>query len=140
MNKLAWNWLWFLPLCFVVLCFVESYSVSHAIDIAKLAYQRWSWFGLFSPSAAFCYSAMCASVLLPIYWLGAIAAIMIDDIRDMPKRLLNSFLVAAMILGLPLLTDALIWGSFPFPVDAEGRMHLRLIPFVPWPSLPYGVY
>jgi hypothetical protein len=35
-----------------------------------------------------------------------------------------------------LLLQAVIWGSFPLPVDKDGYIHVRLIPFIPWPDIP----
>jgi len=42
-----------------------------------------------------------------------------------------------MILLSPIVTDTLIWGSFPLTFDNEGVARLRIIPFIPWPSGDY---
>jgi hypothetical protein len=53
--------------------------------------------------------------------------------------LLALFLIL-LALSVPLVTDALIWGSFPFNIDNKGVARLRLIPFLPWPDGSFGEY
>jgi len=49
-------------------------------------------------------------------------------------------LIVAAIFVLPIVTDFLIWGSFPFTIDREGASRLRVIPFIPRPSGHIGEY
>ena len=134
-ETLGRNWLWFVPLCLVVLTLVERHTVVHAHWLGKLAYQRWSWGVLVSPSAYFCWCVILASVFWPLYGLLAIAAMV-----KTRGRYVRVVLLAVAILVFPLVTDALTWGSFPSNIDKNGVRRLRLIPFVPWPAGNYGDY
>ncbi len=50
------------------------------------------------------------------------------------KRYLLSLGVIVAIIVTVILLQAVIWGSFPLPVDKNGYIHVRVIPFVPWPD------
>jgi hypothetical protein len=136
-RRIGWDWLWFLPVCTLLLLLPERHTVQHALAILKLAYQRWSWGAIFSPSAYFCAGVIMASVSWPIYGL-LLAAVALQDVKN--KRYVYALFVAITILLLPFVTDALTWGSFPFNVDNEGVHRLRMIPFFPWPDGGYGSY
>lgn len=140
-RRLGWNWLWFFPLCMAVLLLAERHTVLHALRLGKLAYQRWSWGALFSPSAYFCLCVILASVYWPIQGLRFAALIVTsDDVVETPRRYFWVFLLAVAILLLPFVSDALTWGSFPFNVDNAGIERLRMIPFIPWPDGHFGDY
>jgi hypothetical protein len=140
-RKLAWNWLWFLPLCLAVVFLVEGHTVPYAFGAFKFAYQRWSWAALISPSTYFCFSVITASVWAPLRGLKFISIVVTsDDETRVRKRYLYVFLLAAAIFAIPFITDALIWGSFPLGFDNDGVLRLRMIPFVPWPEGHYGEF
>lgn len=132
---LGWHWLWFLPLCVVVLSAVERHTVIFAFAIFKLGWERWSWGALFSPSALFCLHVIAASVIWPVFGLGSVALLVA---ARQPCR--YSLLLMVGIFLLPFVSEALIWGSFPFTFDHNGVGRLRMIPFIPWPSGDYGEY
>jgi hypothetical protein len=132
---LGWHWFWFLPLCAVVFLLVERHTVVYGFAALKLAWQRWSWAVLISPSAAFCLGVIAASIIWPLYGLGSVAFLVAA--RQQWHWVL---LIVASILLFPLVTDLLIWGSFPFTFDNERIARLRVIPFIPWPSGDYGEY
>ena len=138
-RRIGWDWLWFLPVCTVVLLLAERHTVEHALIICRLAYQRWSWGAILSPSAYFCVGVIVASVSWPIYGLLLTAvALQNQDVKK--KRYVYASVVAMTILLLPFVTDALTWGSFPFNIDDQGFHRLRMIPFFPWPDGGYGTY
>jgi hypothetical protein len=130
---LGWHWLWFIPLCVVVFFFVERHTVTWAFGALRLAWERWFWGTMISPSAVFCFSVIFASVVWPIYGLASVAYLVAAK-QQWPWILL---IIGAIVL-LPLLTDFLIWGSFPLPTDQQGFIHLRMIPFIPWPGGDFG--
>lgn len=138
-KRLGWHWLWFAPLCAMVLFFVEGHTAPNAFRLLKLGYQRWSWGGLISPSTFFCLSMIAASVCFPVQWL-VIAAGLIMECRDIPRRRIYITLIVAAIFVLPFVTDFLIWGSFPFNIDNNRISRLRMIPFIPWPDGHFGEY
>lgn len=131
-RKLGWNWLWFLPLCVAVLFLVEGHTIPFAWQLFKLAHKRWSWAALISPSAYFCLIVIVASVFWPLQALALIA----DTVKsDNPRgRWLRAVVFALLIFCVPVITDALLWGSFPFTLGSDGASRLRMIPFIPWPS------
>jgi hypothetical protein len=130
----GWHWLWFLPLCLLVLVLVERHMLVYSFVALKAAWQRWSWGVVISPSAAFCLSVIMFSVLFPLYGLNAVRLLVSERVQWR-----WTFLLIAVILLLPFVTDVLIWGSFPLTYDDEGVARLRMIPFIPWPSGGYGV-
>ena len=129
---LGWHWFWFLPLCVLVLLLIEWHTVAFGFGVLKLAWQRWDWGVLISPSAASCLSVIWFSLVFPLYGLGAIGSLVAS--RQQWRWIL---LFAVMILLLPFVTDTLIWGSFPLTFDNQGLERLRRIPFIPWPSGDY---
>jgi hypothetical protein len=69
---LGWHWFWFLPLCVLVLLLIERHTVVFGLVVLKLAWQRWDWGVLTSPSAGFCLGVIAFSVVFPLYGLGII--------------------------------------------------------------------
>lgn len=138
---MRWHWLWFLPLSLVVSLITECHTVPYALRLAALAHGRWSWFVFVSPSAYFCLTTIVESIIWPVQWLMAIPALVSakDDLQLRRRWLYCSLIVVGVIL-LPLLTDTLIWGSFPFALDNQNIQHLRMIPFIPWPSGGYNTF
>jgi hypothetical protein len=138
-RRFAWHWLWFAPLCAAVLILIEGHTISYAIQLAKLARLRWTWLGLFSPSTYFCTFVTLASIWIPSQWAWILSFVIVSsEIESVGKRWLYALLLVVGVFLLPFVTDALIWGSFPFTVNRDGTGLIRLIPFIPWPSLPYG--
>ena len=132
---LGWHWLWFLPLCAVVLSAVERHTIIYAVAILKLGWERWSWGALFSPSADFCLTVVVASVVWPLVGLGSVALLVAGR-----QRWRYSVLLIFGIFLLPFITEALMWGSFPFTFNGQGNPILRMIPFIPWPIGNYQEY
>jgi hypothetical protein len=141
-RKLGWNWLWFLPLCIAVLIFVEGYTVPFAWQLLKLGYRRWTWGALFSPSAYFFLSVLMVAVFSPLEGLLIVSAVVRAESYGLTgkRRYFYASAIIIFIFLVPLLTDALAWGSFPFTYDNHGDGRLRMIPFIPWPSGRFREY
>jgi hypothetical protein len=131
-RGLGWHWLWFAPLCVLVLLVVERHTVVFGFLVQKLWWHRWDWGVSVSPSAAFCQSVIWFSVVFPLIGMWAIGSLVAD--RQQWRWII---LLVVVIFLSPLVTDFLIWGSFPFTFDNEGVARLRMIPFFPWPSGEY---
>ena len=138
MRKMGWNWLWFAPLCALVLVVVERHTVQHGLVLCRLAYQRWSWAALVSPSADFCWCVIVFSVYFPIYSIRVLMSLIAAD--ELKRRYVYICSLVVIVFLFPFLVDAITWGSFPFNIDNEGVHRLRLFPFIPWPEGPYGDY
>ena len=82
---------------------------------------------------------MAVSICWPIQGLALTASFVTAD-DAVPRRYLVAILLVAAVFVLPLLTDFLTWGSFPFNIDNDGVSRLRMIPFMPWPSGQFGEY
>jgi hypothetical protein len=140
-TGLGWHWLWFLPLCAVVLSLIERHLVTYAFAIVKLGYQRWSWGALLSLSADFCLSLILISVRWPLLGLLFLAFLVkAGNQLKASQRWVYSVLLIGGISVSPLVVEVLVWGSFPFIIDGQGISRLRMIPFIPWPSGHYGEY
>jgi len=134
-----WNWLWLGPVFVLVLLSIERHTLPYGLRIVQLTWQRWDWGGLISPSADFCWTVVLASVFAPVY--GFVHAIeVLSSPTASGRRYLQATLIIVGIVLLPFVTDALIWGSFPFTFDNAGVGHLRMIPFIPWPDAAFGTY
>jgi len=129
---LGWHWLWFAPLCVIVLLVIEWHTLGLGFTVLKIVWQRWSWGVLISPSAAFCLGVIAFSVAFPLYGMTTIGLLVAER-----QQWHWTILLVAMILLSPIVTDTLIWGSFPLTFDNEGVARLRIIPFIPWPSGDY---
>ena len=140
-KKLGFHWLWFFPLCLLVLLLVELHTVTYAFRLLILGYQRWSWGAIFSPSAYICLSIIIISVYWPILGLKGITSIIKFKYgSNVSRRWLYSVMLVVGIFLLPFITDTLLWGTFPFCIDDHGFSRLRLIPFIPWPDCKFGAY
>lgn len=133
-DRLRWHWLWFLPVCLLVLFLVETHTVGFAFAALKLALDRWTWGLLISPSAAFCGAVLVASILAPLQGLFLLGGVVKERTVKTSQRVLYVFVGIVAILFLPMVTDILIWGSFPLSYDNQGFERLRMIPFLPWPK------
>jgi len=139
--RLGWHWLWFFPVCFLVLLFVELHTVKYAFKLLKLGFQRWEWGVLFSPSAYLCLSIVVISVDWPIRGLFSVASLVrFNNDLNADRRWLYLLVLIIGIFLLPFITEALMWGTFPFCIDDQGNSRLRLIPFLPWPGGNFGEY
>lgn len=135
------HWLWIAPLSIAAIFLAEAHTVPFAFEVLKLAWRRWTWAGLFSPSAYFCWSVVVASVFYPFLIILVATASLSSpssSTLSIPRRCFYILLAAIVVVLLPFVTDALIWGSFPFAIDNSGVHRLRLIPFIPWPDAPFG--
>jgi len=88
---------------------------------------QWSSAFLVSPSAYICFFALTASLLFPLKAMG--------EFRRMSLSGVISYAIALCVILLILST--VIWGSFPYGYDQQGYQRIRMIPFFPWPSLPF---
>ena len=102
---LDWHWLWFLPLCVIVLLLVERHTVVFGFAALNVAWERWSWAVVISPSAAFCLSVIMFSVVFPPCGLGAVGFLVAAR-----AQWRWTLLLVAVILLFPIVTDVLIWG------------------------------
>ncbi|MFZ0591971.1 MAG: hypothetical protein WAM39_16015 [Bryobacteraceae bacterium] len=105
-RNLGWHWVWFLPLCLAVLFIVEGHTVPYVLRLFALAYHRWSWGALFSPSAYFCSVAAGASLILPIQGLVFVSKIVTSSFEITNRqRATYSIVIVFVVFLLPALTD-----------------------------------
>src|ERR1035438_1625718 len=90
--------------------------------------------GLFSP-AFDCYVAALFSLFsAPLMGLIAVPSMIVMAGRgeDGP-RMKEAAGAAALCVAACLFLCALAWGSYPYSLSANGELHMRMIPFIPWP-------
>jgi hypothetical protein len=125
----------------------EVHTVTYALIVASLAWHRWDWGGLISPSAYLCWAVLLWSVFGPLMFAGVGWSSLRarswlrsgDDPAELgPSYLAGALFCLAMIFAVPYIADFLIWGTFPFTFDQAGAGYLRVIPFFPWPSRALG--
>lgn len=138
--RLGWYLVWFVPLSILILFTVERHTIPFGLTAIKLVIKRWNWSGLFSPSAAICFATVAGSIIYPAYGLIAALALLGNGCDTRKRRYLYAAVILAIVAVLPIITDTLIWGSFPFTFDSRGVGHLRVIPFLPWPSGGYMAF
>ena len=135
---MGWNLIWYVPLCLAVL-FVLWSNLHFDWVVFRTARARWVWAALLSPSAALCFSSLIANLLLPFQLVLLIPGLFDPGEPDVySKRYRYALMAIVGIFVIPLLVEAVVWGSFPFNYDPDGTGRLRLIPFVPWPTNPFG--
>lgn len=81
-----------------------------------------------------------ASICLPLYLLLLIPSTFAETTEARAKRCALVVALVLLALVIPFITDAIVWGSFPFNIDNNGVARLRLIPFIPWPEGKFGDY
>jgi hypothetical protein len=103
----------------------------------RLLFHNWDWGFFISPSAYLFFALLPLSITVPVTLLCSIPRLFIRDENGglYKHRFLWSFLL--FIAGIPavqLIILLLMWGSFQLGVDAQNNIHLRLLPFIPWPD------
>ena len=131
------NLLWYVPLCVVVLGFVFFVNGSTDLRYVQLVVRRWTWGALLSPSSYVFGASLMGTIVYPLAALAAIPKFFDISRPSYNKRYQITALAVAVIFGVSILLEFVGWGSFPLDVDAERMIHLRLIPFLPWPDRPF---
>ena len=132
-----WMLAWYLPLVALVLSFVVGVIGRVAWQDLRLVAHRFSVGVFFSPAAYLHFSALLASVFLPLQLLLAIPIHFNEKMPSYPRRYRLAFGLVFLIVASAVVLQFVIWGTFPLEADASHQIHLRLIPFIPWPDRPF---
>lgn len=135
-GTMRFNLVWYVPLCIWIVLYIIIPNLTSGLHNVALVFHRFSWGIFFSPSAYVFFSAVITSVFLPLQLLLVVLSFFDPDVPLSRRRHLWSFAVVVVIVLSALLLQAVIWGSFPLPVDKDGYIHVRMIPFIPWPDSP----
>jgi hypothetical protein len=130
------NLLWYIPLSGGILIYFIIPNLTSGYQNTALVFHRFSWLLFISPSAYLFLSSVLASVFFPIQLLLLIPVFFDPETSSFNRRYLKSFAIFVGIAVSCFLIQVIIWGSFPLPLDSEGYIHLRMIPFLPWPETP----
>ncbi|WP_372522376.1 hypothetical protein [Sulfuricaulis sp.] len=128
------NFIWYLPLSVAVVFYFVIPDVTSGYHNVVLVFHRFSWAIFISPSAYLFFTCVLASVFLPLLLLLMIPTFFDRDSSTYSRRYLWSLTIVIGIAIACFILQVIIWGSFPLPVDHEGYIHLRMIPFLPWPE------
>jgi len=126
--------LWYTPLCFVVVALILVPIGLLAFENVRSLFRHFTWGLLVSPSFYLFAGLTIASIYLPIALLISIIG---SFTASLSQRFLYSLRALALIVGLSVMIQVVLWGSYPLGYDANGTQHLRLIPFLPWPHIPF---
>lgn len=130
------NLLWYIPLCALAVGVLVIPGIVSGYHNVLIVFHRFSWLILVSPAAYVFFSCVLGSVLVPIQMMVAIPAFFDPEATAYRRRYLWS---VGVVLGATVacfLLQVIIWGSFPTPVGHDGYIHVRMIPFLPWPQSP----
>jgi hypothetical protein len=133
-RRIGLDLLWFIPVYAGATVYFEVGNVLSAYHNLALVYHRFTWGLLLSPAAATFFTATLASVWLPLLLL-LLGTATLDPTGSFYRR--RYLWAAALVLAIAAsgaILQFVIWGSFPLPADDDGYIHLRMIPFVPWPA------
>lgn len=136
-TTMGFNLIWYLPLCLGILFYFIIPNVKSGYQNIAVVFQRFTWAIFFSPSSYLFLGSLIASVLLPLKLLLLIPIFFDKNISTYKRRYLSSFGVVVGIAISCVLLQIIIWGSFPLIVDKNGYIHIRIIPFFPWPETPF---
>ena len=133
-QTMGWQLLWYLPLCGCA--FIEIVWPNAVSGFANLATvgRHFSWMLLFSPSAYICLGSTFGSVILPIAFMLMIPSFFERGMPRYGRRYLASVGIILATAVSALVLQVVIWGSFPLANDDAGFVHVRIFPFIPWPS------
>ena len=94
---------------------------------------RWTWGLLFSPAAYVFVVSLVLCVTTPLMWNAAT--------KKVKERTGSSYglLGFVVIVVMLMVVHEVVWGSVPLAYDANGAEHIRMIPFIPWPTEPFWV-
>ena len=125
-------WLLSIPVGFTL--YFEIENIISAFHNMTVLYHRFTWLLFLSPAAACFFSASLSSVFLPIQVLIA-NAVLFDRNGSYYRRRYRWSAAGLLALGASCaLLQLIAWGSFPLPANTEGRVYLRMVPFLPWPA------
>lgn len=130
------NLLWYIPLSIAVFAYFVIPSISSGYHNITLVIHRFSWLIFVSPAAYLFFSCVLASVFVPVRIMLLIPAFFDPQTRTYNRRYAWSVSAVVGIAVVCFILQVIIWGSFPLPVDHEGYIHVRTIPFIPWPEMP----
>jgi hypothetical protein len=135
-RTMGFNLLWYVPLgVWVVFYFIIPNAVSGFHNVA-LVFRRFTWSLFFSPSAYVFFGAVFTSIFLPFQLFLMVPAFFDSEVLAYRRPYLWSLCMVITIAISAILLQAIIWGSFPLPADKDDYIHLRMIPFIPWPDMP----
>ena len=130
------NLIWYIPLSVAVFFYLVIPDIISGYHNVTLVINRFSWLVFVSPAAYTFFSCVLASVFLPVQLMLMVPALFDRESSTYGRRYLWSFGIVMAIAVACFILQVIIWGSFPLPVDHEGYIRVRMIPFLPWPETP----
>jgi hypothetical protein len=115
-------------------------------ELIQTEFRRWTWAIFISPSAYVFFSALVGSLVGPFQMLLLVPVFFVKETGDgqvngmYKRRYIWTLFVILGIVAAEIAILTLMWGSFPLDVDAQHRVRLRMIPFIPWPEGGFLVF
>jgi hypothetical protein len=131
------NLLWYLPVFGFAIFLFSGAGLFYGYRDLVVIHRRWTWFALASPSAYFYFSSVIAQIDLPIRLSLMVPIFFERDHEAYRRKYLWTLLTLVGIVVAECFLEVVIWGSFPLPVDGQGHIYIRMVPFLPWPNYPF---
>ncbi len=77
---------------------------------------------------------MFQSMFLPLRLLLYIPLFFGHNLSSYKHRYFWSLCVVLAVAICSALLELIVFGSFPLPAEKDGYLHIRFIPFIPWPD------
>jgi hypothetical protein len=132
-KNMGWHLLWYLPLAIAIFFLVFLFDLVQGFRYTGILLSHWTWMLLLSPSAAAWFGATLVSIFMPVQVIFQIPTLFdpYEGNRDVAHW--SALAVVLVMLLWVFGSWVVIWGSFPLDNATDG-IHMRMIPFVPWPS------
>ncbi len=135
---MSWNVVWY---AVYALWILFHYVIPTAISVFHnlgWIYKYSTWEIFISPAAYIFLSLSIGSIFFPIQCLFLIPGYFDKTVEQLFRR--RYLWTLLTFIGLPVamaVIGFILWGSCPLDVDKDSFIHLRFIPFFPWPSEPF---
>lgn len=134
---MGWNRTWYALIWLLFILYWVIPVGKLEWELLATIHRRWTWAALLSPAADTFFPEMLGAFFVPMLMLLNIPTFFDTEHPAHSNRFLFSGLT---VLGAGVscfIVLTLMWGSFPLDVDANHMVHLRMIPFIPWPDAEF---
>lgn len=130
-RRMGAHFLWYVPLCLTVTGALIAPAFLLGCENVRALVRHFTWGIFFSPSFYVFAGVTISSITVPINILKSIPKIFV---QSEGKRFTAVMSGIALIVFWSAAFQVVSWGSYPLGYDKQGYEHLRLIPFIPWPT------
>jgi len=138
-SRMKADLIWYVPLSVAVAILLVVPNLVNGYDTAAFVLRQFSWTVLTSPATYLFLACVFASAYLPLRLMLMIPPQFHPGSKRYGERYIVSFVIVIGVAVTCSILQSIMWGSCPLAVDQGGSVHIRLLPFLPWPdSEPTG--